>query len=644
MSAAIAVGVWATAHTAQAAPPAEPSALQAEVLSSTKIRLTWQDNSTDERGFRLERSAAGGDFVTAGIIGPDATVFTDTWLTPGTTYTYRVVSHSGGGTSQPCAPVDGTTPSDVDPDNPLVSAMAPEIPLEHGNTHQLTGAQFGDKTPAEPLKWDDFESAAAGGLIGERVANGWYTEQREGDPPLYSDEYARGGASGVSVKQDYVTAGQYNCNFGLHVPEGSTEYFVSFHRYAVTQTGPDSGRNYKIMSLRTGGAGHWGTDDSHLEFRHDIYPYSESGHTHLGDCDSNNVADTLGHGYDLNQNRWERFDYYMNAGDLAVANGKYDRWLDGQVAMRADGGWLVRNGGCETWTNVYLNGYWARDRQTCTSGTNVGEWCSDDSECGGAADSCTFSGLGCELHGGCWANFWTDDVYIDTTRARVEVCDRAAWSQKTSLGAHCEIQVPKTWSPTEITFEVNQGAFGNDEPVWIFVVDRDGNVNEQGYEASFHSTGLDTTPPYRFDPRPSEPLPVGTSRAAIGLLTNEAATCRFATTADQAYEQMAEELASSDGTSHGAEVTGLTDGSTTLRYVRCTDAAGNANRDDFVITVTVQSPIDAAAGAGADGSDSDCGCSVPGRRGASLGLAWLLALAAWRRARRGGYGGSRGAS
>jgi len=37
------------------AAPEAPTGLAATVLSSTEIELTWQDNSTNESGFKVER-------------------------------------------------------------------------------------------------------------------------------------------------------------------------------------------------------------------------------------------------------------------------------------------------------------------------------------------------------------------------------------------------------------------------------------------------------------------------------------------------------------------------------------------------------------------------------------------------------------
>jgi hypothetical protein len=73
----------------------------------------------------------------------------------------------------------------------------------------------------------------------------------------------------------------------------------------------------------------------------------------------------------------------------------------------------------------------------------------------------------------------------------------------------------------------------------------------------------------------------------LQLTTDESATCRYATTAGIAYGSMPATFSSTGGTAHSTIVTGLADGGTYSYYVRCQDASGNANPDDFVITFSV---------------------------------------------------------
>ncbi|HKO98099.1 MAG TPA: fibronectin type III domain-containing protein [Pyrinomonadaceae bacterium] len=79
--------------------PNAPSNLSAVALSSSQIRLNWSDNSNNEYAFKLYRSLDGITFVEFVKPGPNVTTYTDTTLTSGTTYYYRVRSYNEAGSS-----------------------------------------------------------------------------------------------------------------------------------------------------------------------------------------------------------------------------------------------------------------------------------------------------------------------------------------------------------------------------------------------------------------------------------------------------------------------------------------------------------------------------------------------------------------
>ena len=85
-----------------------------------------------------------------------------------------------------------------------------------------------------------------------------------------------------------------------------------------------------------------------------------------------------------------------------------------------------------------------------------------------------------------------DDVYIDFTQARLEMCDTASWSART----RCEIQTPQSWSANSITIKNNQGSFNNGDTAYLYVVDSAGAVNANGFSVIIGSGSQpDTTPP-----------------------------------------------------------------------------------------------------------------------------------------------------
>ncbi|MGH9861796.1 MAG: fibronectin type III domain-containing protein [Candidatus Acidiferrales bacterium] len=111
-----AIGNSAYSNTAEATTkpsiPAAPSNLAAAAVSSSQINLTWTDNSNNEDGFKIERclGATCQNFAQIAQIGPNATAYSDTSLSAGTAYRYRVRAFNAGGNSPYSNMVSATTP------------------------------------------------------------------------------------------------------------------------------------------------------------------------------------------------------------------------------------------------------------------------------------------------------------------------------------------------------------------------------------------------------------------------------------------------------------------------------------------------------------------------------------------------------
>jgi len=101
------------------------------------------------------------------------------------------------------------------------------------------------------------------------------------------------------------------------------------------------------------------------------------------------------------------------------------------------------------------------------------------------------------------------------------------------------------------------------------------------------NTAPDTTPPVLSNALPSGVLAAGTTQTTLSLTSNENATCRYATTAGTAYGSMPNTFNTTGGTVHSSLITGLVGGQNYNYYVRCQDAALNANTADLVISFSV---------------------------------------------------------
>lgn len=101
-------------------PPAAPTNLTGTATSFDRISLTWQDRSSDETGFTIERAVNGGSFSTRATLASNTTSFIDSGLSGSTTYHYRVRASNQAGASSwtntasvttPAAPVLPNSPS-----------------------------------------------------------------------------------------------------------------------------------------------------------------------------------------------------------------------------------------------------------------------------------------------------------------------------------------------------------------------------------------------------------------------------------------------------------------------------------------------------------------------------------------------------
>lgn len=88
------------AGTPQVVIPAAPSGLSATAASSAQINLSWIDNSSNETGFRIERSSDGGStYSLIDTTAAGATSYTNANLSAGTTYHYRICAYNSAGNS-----------------------------------------------------------------------------------------------------------------------------------------------------------------------------------------------------------------------------------------------------------------------------------------------------------------------------------------------------------------------------------------------------------------------------------------------------------------------------------------------------------------------------------------------------------------
>ncbi|MFH1414075.1 MAG: fibronectin type III domain-containing protein, partial [Candidatus Omnitrophota bacterium] len=146
-------------------PPVAPSGLTATAVSTSQINLSWQDNSTNETGFKIERkTGATGTYAQIGTVGVNVKTFNNTGLTANAIYYYKVKAYNATGDSGPSNEASATTPT------------INTLPFGHfdvADATQLGGWALDSDTPQASIKVRLYRDGpvAQGVFLGEVTAN-----------------------------------------------------------------------------------------------------------------------------------------------------------------------------------------------------------------------------------------------------------------------------------------------------------------------------------------------------------------------------------------------------------------------------------------------------------------------------------------
>ncbi|MDX1952833.1 MAG: hypothetical protein SFY81_11675 [Verrucomicrobiota bacterium] len=186
--------------------PVAPSALVAISKSISQIDLRWSDNANNESGFVLDRRVGNGEFFERARLSANSITFTDSGLSAGTQYSYRVRAYNSNGESGFSSEATART-SLANSVTPVVSLVTTDMTTRgswkgvYGSDgYQISGD--GIRTPgyvslsqtgSESWLWSDSTSElrALERTTSGRLASAWYGQSFTVDLNLLDGETHR---------------------------------------------------------------------------------------------------------------------------------------------------------------------------------------------------------------------------------------------------------------------------------------------------------------------------------------------------------------------------------------------------------------------------------------------------------------------
>jgi hypothetical protein len=298
----------------------------------------------------------------------------------------------------------------------------------------VAGAGFGTNGSAAPIKFDDFENGANGTALNKQDSS-W---QKYNDGVNFSNAVSHSGS--LCVGTEIPDGESFNTNYFI-TDQPSDELFISYWWRTVGADVSDHTivKLTRICSSEEAGGGgvYNGPGNTSLG---GTFDFSENSGPY---CAYNNgVTDEVILKYfDFPPlNAWLKIEMYKKLSTPGVKNGVMECTLLG-VDHAIDTAALTRAAGKSFKLNSVLLGLMD-----------------------GNAGSHHYQA-------------YIDDIYINNTRARIEIGNAGTWSACSVR----EVQIPAVWTDTQLKFSIRLGAFAPSDKLYLYVVDVNGRVNATGY-------------------------------------------------------------------------------------------------------------------------------------------------------------------
>lgn len=298
--------------------------------------------------------------------------------------------------------------------------------LQHGASLVITGSNFGTKPTASPLIFDDVE----GGSFDSRWSSTTHmspsgAESRHANSAGCGTVNFRGYESGGWFTGGSNNAGPWFCQYWFKLDDdwnwGSGTYgemganLANIKIFRMWETGP-ADEDFVIATEGWGGSCIWTVEN----------------------VAAGNVGWFEG---DYKQNwskgTWHLFQFEYKDSDVGQNNGVIRMWRDGRLVLEKTN--LLTRENYSAFKRPFILGFY----------NSWGDASTDDN------------------------HFYIDDAYIDTSWARVELGNASTYGACT----HREVQLPTSWSTSQVAVTVNQGSFTGGQQAYLFVVNANGQAS-----------------------------------------------------------------------------------------------------------------------------------------------------------------------
>ena len=217
--------------------PVAPTNLTGTIVLDSQVNLTWNDNSTNETGFKIERMSGTGIYSVIGTVNANVSTFSDIGLTKSTVYFYRVNSFNAEGNS---INYTNIVNFEIKNSSPIIPQIIPQswlLVAVGGGNAQLNGGKFtiGIKKDGTLWAWgNNFD-----GQLGDGTTTNKLTPTQIGTANNWQS-ISVGNSHTIALKTDGTLWG-WGSNISNQIGDGTTT-----NKLIPTQIG--TGTNWKSIS------------------------------------------------------------------------------------------------------------------------------------------------------------------------------------------------------------------------------------------------------------------------------------------------------------------------------------------------------------------------------------------------------------